>query len=134
MPWWKKLPNFPLNQAFTVRDTKGFIVHPRTLSRELLDCANVSLNDASDTLQCICELNALPLALQITKVAGNVMSRTLLGGRAERNEYLLLHAFTEKGYLVPDKQYGAAKKGGNNQDSLDQVCVATTLGVGIKYT
>ena len=95
---------------------------PETLCRDLLNCANVSLNDASDTLQCICELNALPLALQITKVAGNVMSRTLLGGRAERNEYLLLHAFTEKGYLVPDKQYGAAKKG-HNQDSLDQVFI-----------
>ena len=34
----------------------------------------------------------------------------VLGGRAERNKYLLLHAFTEKGYLVPDKQYGAKNK------------------------
>ena len=64
-------------------------------------CITITLS-----FQCICELNALPLALQITQVAGNVMSRTLLGGRAERNEFLLLHAFHEKGYILPDKQYG----------------------------
>jgi len=64
----------------------------------------------------MCDLNALPLALQITQVAGNVMSRTLLGGRAERNEFLLLHAFYERGFIVPDKSYGKKKAGNDHED------------------
>lgn len=61
--------------------------------------------DTSSILRLMCQMNILPLALQITKIAGNLFSRTLIGGRAERNEYLLLHAFNEKGYILPDKQY-----------------------------
>uniref|UniRef100_A0A8D0G4W1 DNA polymerase n=1 Tax=Sphenodon punctatus TaxID=8508 RepID=A0A8D0G4W1_SPHPU len=60
--------------------------------------------DARFILQIMCELNVLPLALQITNIAGNVMSRTMMGGRSERNEFLLLHAFYERDYIVPDKQ------------------------------
>ncbi|XP_032865986.2 DNA polymerase alpha catalytic subunit isoform X2 [Tyto alba] len=60
--------------------------------------------DAKFNLQIMCELNVLPLALQITNISGNVMSRTMMGGRSERNEFLLLHAFHEKDYIVPDKQ------------------------------
>ncbi|XP_028815477.1 DNA polymerase alpha catalytic subunit isoform X2 [Denticeps clupeoides] len=74
-------------------------------SPHLLYLLEFTWTDARLILQLMCELNVLPLALQITNIAGNVMSRTLMGGRAERNEYLLLHAFHEKNYIVPDKKF-----------------------------
>uniref|UniRef100_A0A665VTP5 DNA polymerase n=1 Tax=Echeneis naucrates TaxID=173247 RepID=A0A665VTP5_ECHNA len=72
-------------------------------SPHLLYLLELTWTDAKLILQIMCELNVLPLALQITNIAGNVMSRTLMGGRSERNEFLLLHAFHEKNYIVPDK-------------------------------
>uniref|UniRef100_A0A8C7JX26 DNA polymerase n=1 Tax=Oncorhynchus kisutch TaxID=8019 RepID=A0A8C7JX26_ONCKI len=72
-------------------------------SPHLLYLLELTWTDAKLILQIMCELNVLPLALQITNIAGNVLSRTLMGGRSERNEYLLLHAFHDKNYIVPDK-------------------------------
>ncbi|KAF2880378.1 hypothetical protein ILUMI_25794 [Ignelater luminosus] len=72
-------------------------------SSDLLRLITFTMQDSAFILKMMYELNAIPLALQITNIAGNIMSRTLLGGRSERNEYLLLHAFFEKDYIVPDK-------------------------------
>lgn len=89
-------------------------------SCDLLELVKLNMQDTSYILKMMCELNVIPLALQITQIAGNIMSRTLMGGRSERNEFLLLHAFTEKDFIVPDKVYGKKTiTEGDNEDNED---------------
>lgn len=53
----------------------------------------------------VTQLQAIPLAFQITAICGNVLSQTFSGGRSTRNEYLLLHAFYATGkFMWPDKR------------------------------
>ncbi|KAL1248604.1 hypothetical protein QQF64_021922, partial [Cirrhinus molitorella] len=97
--------------AAQILKTERVVVPPENIrnfysdSPHLLYILELTWMDAKLILQIMCELNVLPLALQITNIAGNVMSRTLMGGRSERNEFLLLHAFHEKNFIVPDKQF-----------------------------
>ncbi len=74
-------------------------------SNQVLRLIELLMKDNDLILSIMYELNVLALARQITNIAGNLLSRTLLGGRSERNEYLLLHAFHEKGFICPDKVY-----------------------------
>ena len=56
------------------------------------------------------KVQLLALTKQLTNLAGHAWSRTLNGGRAERNEYILLHEFHKKKYLCPDKPLAWEKK------------------------
>ena len=98
-------------------------------SSSLLSLVESTLLDATYTLRIAAELNALPLAAQISNVCGNVLSRTLAGGRSERNEYLLLHAFTERGFIVPDKVY-SKRPTHHAEDHNDDAEAETGTGKG----
>ncbi|XP_024937834.1 DNA polymerase alpha catalytic subunit [Cephus cinctus] len=78
---------------------------------KLEDLLRMTMTEASYIITIMFELNVMPLALQLTCIAGNILSRTLSAGRAERNEFLLLHAFNKKGYITPDKRLVQNDKG-----------------------
>lgn len=89
-------------------------------SPKLLDLLNATWEDNDSIFSILVELNIIPLALKITNITGNILSRTLAAGRSERNEYLLLHAFHEANFICPEKQV-VKSFGRNKQIAEDPV-------------
>ncbi|KAF7495442.1 DNA polymerase alpha catalytic subunit [Sarcoptes scabiei] len=98
-------------------------------SSKLIRLIEFLMKDNDLILSIAFELNCLQLTNQITSIAGNLFSRTLLGGRSERNEFLLLHAFNERGYIVPDKHLSTSnsKKKASNINSIKEELDDTNL-------
>ncbi|KAG6815278.1 hypothetical protein H0H93_010352 [Arthromyces matolae] len=81
------------------------------------------------------KVQILPLTRQLTNLAGNAWNKTLNGGRAERNEYILLHEFHRLKYICPDKTWGKKAAAAVKQESLDDdpEAAKTTKGKRDKY-
>lgn len=60
-------------------------------------------------------MKILSISKTLTNLAGNAWSSTLGGTRAGRNEFILLHQFTNEGYIVPDKETSFTKKSKQQQ-------------------
>ncbi|KAK5584646.1 hypothetical protein RB653_006261 [Dictyostelium firmibasis] len=76
----------------------------------------INENDCHIVFLLIFKLLVFPLTKQLTNLAGNQWDKSLKSNRAERIEYLLLHSFHEKKYLLPDKIYQKSI-GGKEKDN-----------------
>lgn len=80
-------------------------------TEKLFNLIDLTMRDNLYTLNIMNKLNVLPLSLQLANITGNLMSYTLGSGRSKGVEFLLLHAFTEQNYIVPDKMKNTTRKG-----------------------
>ncbi|KAH9611127.1 hypothetical protein KSS87_007292 [Heliosperma pusillum] len=75
----------------------------------LFNLVECNETDAWLSMELMFHLNILPLTRQLTNISGNLWGKTLQGARAQRVEYLLLHAFHAKKFIVPDKYSSRGK-------------------------
>lgn len=92
-------------------------------STSIIEFMEINVQDCIYISKLMVELNILQLALQITCIAGNLMSRTLQGGRSERNEYLLMHAFYEKQYIIPDKKVWKDNQKNDEEENINDTTI-----------
>ncbi len=86
-----------------------------------------SQTDAFYSLWLMLHLQALPLTRQLSNIAGNTWSKTLGHTRAQRVEFLFLHEFHKRKYMVPDRLsakekrrvQAAEQKNGNGDKDVD---------------
>lgn len=79
-------------------------------SASLMELVECSETDAWLSLGLMFHLSVLPLTRQLTNISGNLWSKTLQGARAQRVEYLLLHEFHGRKYILPDKMSAREKE------------------------
>jgi DNA polymerase alpha subunit A len=75
-----------------------------THTASLFELLSRSLNNSVLAAALAFKLDVIPLTKRLCSLAGNLWSRTLGGSRAERIEYLLLHAFHALKFVTPDKK------------------------------
>ncbi|GAA5933337.1 uncharacterized protein JCM15063_001287 [Sporobolomyces koalae] len=91
-------------------DTAKFFDNVHSTAKALTHFVKLCEVDCYFQMALACKVQALPLTRQLTNLAGNSWNRTLMGNRAERNEFILLHRFNETGIIVPDKIASWEKK------------------------
>ncbi|KAF8064215.1 DNA polymerase family B-domain-containing protein [Lyophyllum atratum] len=100
-------------------DTASYLDGSLSTPERLLTFVRHCELDAHYQMAIASKVQILPLTRQLTNLAGNSWNKTLNGGRAERNEYILLHEFHRLKYICPDKSWGKKAAAAVKQESQD---------------
>ncbi|ORY24867.1 hypothetical protein BCR39DRAFT_312260 [Naematelia encephala] len=84
-------------------DIHSYFDHTLSGPDKLLKFIRLCEVDAYFQMAIAARVQMLPLTKQLTNLAGNSWNLTLNGGRAVRNEFILLHEFHRLKYVCPDK-------------------------------
>lgn len=88
-----------------VEDTHSYFDHTLSNPDKLTHFIRLNEIDAYFQMAIAQRVQLLPLTKQLTNLAGNSWNLTLNGGRAVRNEFILLHEFHRLKYVSPDKTF-----------------------------
>ncbi|EIW68554.1 hypothetical protein TREMEDRAFT_31892 [Tremella mesenterica DSM 1558] len=86
-------------------DTHGYFDHTLSGPEKLIKFIRLCEVDSYFQMAIAARVQMLPLTKQLTNLAGNSWNLTLNGGRAVRNEFILLHEFHRLKYVCPDKTF-----------------------------
>ncbi|OCF33996.1 DNA polymerase alpha subunit A [Kwoniella heveanensis BCC8398] len=90
-------------------DTHSYFDHTLSSPDRLIKFIRLCEVDAFFQMAIAARVQMLPLTKQLTNLAGNSWNLTLNGGRAVRNEFILLHEFHRLKYVCPDKVFSKFK-------------------------
>lgn len=101
-------------------DTASFFDSLAPSPERLISFVRHNEVDAFFQMALASKVQILGLTKQLTNLAGNSWSRTMNGGRAERNEFILLHEFHRQKYICPDKLNKSEREQLARQQQLQQ--------------
>lgn len=99
-------------------------------SIDIIKLASFTRYDAVFVQKLLFKLQVVALTKQLTCISGNLWSRTVRGARAERIEFLLLHEFHAKKFILPEKKAFENKFASAVDDDDDDEGGGNGKGVG----